>query len=73
MLPKAEVLDDYDELIRQMSIFRGPIKSMPGHVNTYHETGGGVDPRSYHLGDHEVYSDDSTDVGGSFVVNQKTV
>jgi len=52
---------DYDELLRQMSIFRGPIISMPGHVTTGHDCGGG----SLNVPDDD--SDDPTDVGGSFM------
>ena len=52
--------DHYDDLLRQMSLFRGPTISMPGHVTTGHETGGG-------MRGSDSDSDDSTDVGGSFV------
>jgi len=47
---------DYDELIRRMNDFKGLKISMPSHITTGHECGG------------DMYdSDDSNDVGGSFV------
>jgi len=49
---------DYDELLRRMSAFKGPTISMPGHITTGHDCGGTM---------YESDSDDSTDVGGSFV------
>jgi hypothetical protein len=55
--------EDYDELLRKMSIYRGPTISMPSHVTTGVASGGGMD---HEVGDHEVISDDPTDVGGSF-------
>lgn len=55
--------DHYDEIIRQMSVFRGPKISMTGHVPTGHDCGGG----SMYESDG---SDDPTDVGGSFVGKQ---
>ena len=53
--------EDYDDLLRRMSVYRDPTISMP-------TTGGGIgrDPRDHEVGDHEVVSDDPTDVGGSF-------
>lgn len=61
--------DDYDELIRRLSLYKGPTISMSGHTSTGHESGGGigVDPRESSVGDHEVVGDDPTDVGGSFI------
>jgi hypothetical protein len=32
--------NDYDNLLRQMSVFQGPMISMPGHIKTGHELGG---------------------------------
>lgn len=51
---------DYDELLRIMSSFKGPTISMPGHITTGHDCGGT-------MYESERDSDDSTDVGGSFV------
>lgn len=56
---------DFDDLVRKMNQFKGPMISMPGHITTGHDCGGSMYESDE---DYEPYgSDNYTDVGGSFV------
>lgn len=43
---------DYDELLRRMTAFKGPMISMPGYITTGHDCGGNMyesdDPRMWY-------------------------